>query len=112
MNWSTLRIAIVGPLPPPAGGMAGQTQQLAELSSQRRSRCPSGADERVRIGRHGSPAFVACAPSRGSSATLLGCGPLPARCRSSMSWPTVAGRGTSSRHRPSGSGACAGCGSS
>lgn len=31
MNWSTLRIAIVGPLPPPAGGMAGQTQQLAEL---------------------------------------------------------------------------------
>ena len=31
MNWSALRIAIVGPLPPPAGGMAGQTQQLGEL---------------------------------------------------------------------------------
>ena len=31
MNWRNLRIGIVGPLPPPAGGMAGQTQQLAEL---------------------------------------------------------------------------------
>ena len=31
MNWSLLHIAIVGPLPPPAGGMAGQTRQLAEL---------------------------------------------------------------------------------
>lgn len=31
MNWHTLRIAIVGPLPPPAGGMANQTRQLAEL---------------------------------------------------------------------------------
>lgn len=31
MNWSGLRIALVGPLPPPAGGMANQTRQLAEL---------------------------------------------------------------------------------
>lgn len=31
MNWSALRIVIVGPLPPPAGGMANQTRQLAEL---------------------------------------------------------------------------------
>lgn len=31
MNWRALRIAVVGPLPPAAGGMAGQTQQLAEL---------------------------------------------------------------------------------
>lgn len=31
MNWQALRIAVVGPLPPPAGGMAGQTQQLVEL---------------------------------------------------------------------------------
>ena len=31
MNWDGLRIAIVGPLPPPAGGMAMQTRQLAEL---------------------------------------------------------------------------------
>lgn len=31
MNWADLRIALVGPLPPPAGGMANQTRQLAEL---------------------------------------------------------------------------------
>ncbi|MFO1412787.1 MAG: glycosyltransferase family 4 protein [Burkholderiales bacterium] len=31
MNWRSLRIALVGPVPPPAGGMAGQTRQLAEL---------------------------------------------------------------------------------
>jgi glycosyltransferase involved in cell wall biosynthesis len=31
MHLSSLRIALVGPLPPPAGGMAGQTRQLAEL---------------------------------------------------------------------------------
>lgn len=31
MNFSDLRIALVGPLPPPAGGMANQTRQLVEL---------------------------------------------------------------------------------
>ncbi|KAB2970377.1 glycosyltransferase family 4 protein [Zoogloea sp.] len=31
MNLAGLRIALVGPLPPPAGGMANQTRQLAEL---------------------------------------------------------------------------------
>lgn len=31
MNWAGKRIALVGPLPPPAGGMANQTRQLAEL---------------------------------------------------------------------------------
>ena len=31
MNWQGLRIGLVGPLPPPAGGMANQTRQLAEL---------------------------------------------------------------------------------
>jgi glycosyltransferase involved in cell wall biosynthesis len=31
VNWQRLEIALVGPLPPPMGGMAGQTQQLAEL---------------------------------------------------------------------------------
>lgn len=31
MNWRGLRIALVGPLPPPEGGMANQTQQLGEL---------------------------------------------------------------------------------
>jgi glycosyltransferase involved in cell wall biosynthesis len=33
VSLSTLRIAIVGPLPPPPGGMAAQTQQLAQLLS-------------------------------------------------------------------------------
>jgi glycosyltransferase involved in cell wall biosynthesis len=31
MGFKDLRIALVGPLPPPAGGMANQTRQLAEL---------------------------------------------------------------------------------
>lgn len=31
MNWRGLRVAVVGPLPPPAGGMAGQTEQLVRL---------------------------------------------------------------------------------
>ena len=31
VNWTQLRIAIVGPLPPPMGGMATQTAQLAAL---------------------------------------------------------------------------------
>ncbi len=31
MSFAGLRIALVGPLAPPAGGMANQTRQLAEL---------------------------------------------------------------------------------
>jgi glycosyltransferase involved in cell wall biosynthesis len=31
MGWQGKRILLVGPLPPPAGGMANQTRQLAEL---------------------------------------------------------------------------------
>lgn len=31
MNAPTIRVALVGPLPPPYGGMANQTRQLAEL---------------------------------------------------------------------------------
>ena len=31
MSLAGLKVGIVGPLPPPAGGMAGQTRQLAEL---------------------------------------------------------------------------------
>ena len=34
MSFSGLRAVIVGPLPPPAGGMANQTSQLAELLRQ------------------------------------------------------------------------------
>lgn len=31
MSWSGKRVVLVGPVPPPAGGMAGQTQLLSEL---------------------------------------------------------------------------------
>lgn len=31
MRWNELKLGLVGPLPPPAGGMANQTLQLAEL---------------------------------------------------------------------------------
>lgn len=31
MTWAGKRVALVGPLPPPAGGMANQSRQLAEL---------------------------------------------------------------------------------
>ncbi len=31
MEFSGLRVGLVGPLAPPAGGMANQTRQLAEL---------------------------------------------------------------------------------
>ena len=31
MKFADLKIALVGPLPPPAGGMANQTRQLGEL---------------------------------------------------------------------------------
>ena len=31
MNFPDMHIAVVGPLPPPAGGMANQTRQLVEL---------------------------------------------------------------------------------
>jgi glycosyltransferase involved in cell wall biosynthesis len=37
MGFEGLRIALVGPLPPPAGGMANQTRQLAELLRQARA---------------------------------------------------------------------------
>ena len=39
------RIAMVGPLPPPSGGMANQTRQLAELLRARRGAGGSGADQ-------------------------------------------------------------------
>ena len=33
MSFTGIHVALVGPLPPPAGGMANQTRQLAELLS-------------------------------------------------------------------------------
>lgn len=48
-----LKIAVVGPLPPPAGGMANQAQQLVELLEQ------AGAQvEFVRVNAPYSPRFV------------------------------------------------------
>jgi glycosyltransferase involved in cell wall biosynthesis len=48
-----LRIAIVGPLPPPAGGMANQTRQLAELLG-----AEGATVEVVQVNRPYSPAWV------------------------------------------------------
>ena len=31
MDFAGLRIGLVGPIPPPSGGMANQTRQLADL---------------------------------------------------------------------------------
>jgi len=49
-----LKVAVVGPLPPPAGGMANQAQQLAQLLEQ------AGAKvEFVRVNAPYAPRFVA-----------------------------------------------------
>lgn len=48
-----LRIALVGPLPPPAGGMANQTQQLAELLG-----AEGATVEVVQVNRPYSPAWI------------------------------------------------------
>ena len=53
MNLDGLRIALVGPLPPPEGGMANQTQQLGELLRR------EGAQVTViRVNAPYRPAFV------------------------------------------------------
>ena len=48
-----LRIALVGPLPPPAGGMANQTRQLAELLG-----AEGATVEVVQVNRPYSPAWI------------------------------------------------------
>lgn len=53
LNWSEQRIVIVGPLPPPAGGMAYQTLQLSELL-----RNEGASVEVVQTNRPYSPAWV------------------------------------------------------
>ena len=53
MTLAGLRVAIVGPLPPPEGGMANQTRQLAELLER------EGAEVRVvRSNAPYRPSFV------------------------------------------------------
>lgn len=56
-GFGALRLTIVGPLPPPAGGMANQTQQLAELLAA------AGAEVRV-VQTNGTyrPAWVSSLP--------------------------------------------------
>ena len=53
MTRLSLRIALVGPLPPPAGGMANQTRQLAELLG-----AEGATVEVVQVNRPYSPAWV------------------------------------------------------
>jgi len=53
VSWRDLRVGLVGPLPPPAGGMANQTRQLLELLRQ------EGADvEFVQTNAPAQPAWT------------------------------------------------------
>jgi len=63
---ATLRIALVGPLPPPSGGMANQTEQLARLIG--------GDGHRVTLVRSNAPvrpAWIAGVPLLRAAARLL-----------------------------------------
>ena len=53
MNFDTLTIGLVGPLPPPAGGMANQTRQLAELLASEGAKV-----ELVQVNRPYAPPWV------------------------------------------------------
>ncbi|ENO93388.1 group 1 glycosyl transferase [Thauera sp. 28] len=53
MSFSGLRVLLVGPLPPPAGGMANQTRQLAELL-----RSEGASVELVRVNAPYRPAWA------------------------------------------------------
>ena len=59
MKWQGLRVGLVGPLPPPAGGMAMQTRQLAELLRGRRRRRDASAGQRALSSRLGRAASAA-----------------------------------------------------
>ena len=66
MSFSGLRVALVGPLPPPAGGMANQTRQLAELLRQ------EGASvELVQVNAPYVPAWIGRMLGQGAGARLL-----------------------------------------
>lgn len=53
MNISDLRVGLVGPLPPPSGGMANQTLQLAKLL-----RAEGAQVEVIQVNRPYSPAWI------------------------------------------------------
>lgn len=61
-----MRIALVGPLPPPAGGMANQTQQLAELLRAARARV-----ELVQTNARYHPAWIGKVPMLRAVVRLL-----------------------------------------
>ncbi len=93
MTLAGLKVALVGPLPPPAGGMANQTRQLAELLQR------EGVEVTiVQVNAPYRPRFVG--RFRGLRATLPA---RPVRCpalacrrsqsNSSTSWPIPAGHG-------------------
>lgn len=65
MGFEGLHVALVGPLPPPAGGMANQTRQLAELLRQ------AGADVAVVQTNAPYPAWVAGWPGARALCRLL-----------------------------------------
>lgn len=53
MNLTSLRIGLVGPLPPPSGGMANQTLQLARLLGEEGAKV-----EIIQVNRPYSPAWI------------------------------------------------------
>jgi len=57
MNGPGLRIGLIGPLPPPSGGMANQTQQLAELLTT-----GGAAVTLVQVNAPYAPAWIAGVP--------------------------------------------------
>ncbi len=98
MNLAGLRIALVGPMPPPEGGMANQTRQLGELLRR------EGATVTVVAvnAAYRPPWMARCAasaPCFASCLTSFVFGAWRARPMSFTSWPTPAGRGICSRRR-------------
>ena len=79
VNWRELRVAIVGPLPPPAGGMANQTRAAGRAAAWRGRAASSSCRPTRRIGPawigglRGVRALSACRP------TSCGCGGPSAR---------------------------------
>ena len=65
-GFAGLRIALVGPLPPPAGGMANQTRQLAELLRAARAEV-----ELVQTNAPYRPAWLGRVPMLRAAARLL-----------------------------------------
>ncbi len=104
-----ISIGLVGPLPPPSGGMANQTRQLARLLDG----CGDGG--RNRAGQCALSAALdreacaACVPCSAWCPICCASGAVRGAPICSTSWPIPAGPGIFARRRPSGSHACAAC---